>query len=189
MKRVRKAGQVFKFIKLKCENAKGGIDWWLYRTEVLLQRLIPYYHAIQERHSGEVYIVEDGMGLHGKAWESLGDTGVQRAPWIGNSPDLNQIEPIWGYIKDMMWDMRVLSASQSTKQATKDRIADEWAADGLKQYAQRHINGYRDKLALVVAHKGRNDFRGQKSMSLIGEYIPVIITLLGKICGLVLRLK
>ena len=159
-KRRRKAEQIFKFVELKRENAKGGIDWWLYRTEVLLQRLIPYYHTIQARHAGEVYIIEDSVGLHGKAWESLGEIGVRRAPWISNSPDLNQIEPMWGYIKDMLWDMRVFSAGQAIKQAAKSRMASEWAATGLKQLAKRHIDGYRDKVGLVIEHEGNNSFRG-----------------------------
>lgn len=93
-KRTRKAEQVFKFVELKRENAKGGIDWWLYRNEILIQRLIPYYEAIQARHTGKVYLIEDSVGLHSKAWDSLGDTGVRKAAWIENSPDLNQIEPI-----------------------------------------------------------------------------------------------
>jgi hypothetical protein len=46
-KRARKPEQIFKLVKLRRENQKGGIDWWLYRNEVLLKRLIPYYRAIQ----------------------------------------------------------------------------------------------------------------------------------------------
>jgi hypothetical protein len=42
-KRPRKPKQIFQFVELKRENQKGGIDWWLYRNEVLLKRLIPYY--------------------------------------------------------------------------------------------------------------------------------------------------
>ena len=161
-KRARKPEQIFKYVELRRENQKGGIDWWLYRNEVLLKRLIPYYRAIQQRHSnrGKVWLIEDSVGLHGKAWESLGDIGVLRAPWIGNSPDLNQIEPLWGYLKDMLFDMRVFSASQAVKQQAKDRIHQEMASEGLKQCARHHINGYRAKLDLVVAHEGNNNFRG-----------------------------
>jgi hypothetical protein len=99
IKRPRKAEQLFKYVELKRDNAKGGIDWWLYRNEVLIPYLIPYYHAVQERHGkgkGKVWLVEDSVGLHDKAWRSLGETGILRAPWITNSPDLNQIEPLWG---------------------------------------------------------------------------------------------
>ena len=66
-KQARNAEQLFKFVELKRENAKGGIDWWIYQNEVLIKRLIPYYKAIQRRHGGKVYIIEDSVGLHGKA--------------------------------------------------------------------------------------------------------------------------
>jgi hypothetical protein len=65
-KRARKAEQIFVCVELKRENAKGGIDWWTYRDEVLITRLIPYYEALQRLHSGKVYVVEDGVGLHNK---------------------------------------------------------------------------------------------------------------------------
>lgn len=156
----RKAQLVLKFVELKRENAKGGIDWWLYRTEDLLQRLMPYYHAIQTRHAGEVYVIEDSVGLHGKAGESLGEIDVRGAPWMGNSPDLNQMEPIWGYTKDMLWDMRVFLAGQAIKLEAKGRITSGWAAPGLKQLAKCHIDGYRHKLALLIEHESNNSFRG-----------------------------
>jgi hypothetical protein len=61
-KLARKAEQLFKFVELKCETAKGGIDWWIYRNEVLLKRLIPYYEAVQRRHGGKVYsLCQDGV--------------------------------------------------------------------------------------------------------------------------------
>jgi hypothetical protein len=145
---------------LKRDNSKGGIGWWIYRNEVLIPLLIPYYEAVQRRHSGKVWIVEDGVGLHNKAWDSSGETGIRKAPWMSNSPDLNQIEPIWGYLKDMLFDLEVSSAAQQVKQLCKARIASGWASQGLKQCAKYHINGYRAKLELVAAHKGKNDFRG-----------------------------
>jgi hypothetical protein len=101
---------------LKRENVKGGIDWWIYRNEVLIPRLIPYYEAVQRRYNGKVWIVEDGVGLHDKAWDSLGDIGIRKALWMGNSPDLNQIEPIWSYLKDMLFDMEVFSAAKEVKE-------------------------------------------------------------------------
>jgi hypothetical protein len=65
---------------MKRDNVKEGIDWWIYRNEILIPLLIPYYQAVQERHSGKVWIMEDGVGLHSKAWDSLGDIGIRRAP-------------------------------------------------------------------------------------------------------------
>ena len=60
----------------------------------------------------------------------------------------------------MLYDMTVFSASKAAKQEAKDRISQEMGTEGLKKCARRHINGYRNKLMLVVAHEGNNSFRG-----------------------------
>ena len=161
-KRKRTAEQVFKYVEFKRDNKKGGIDWWVYRNEILIPLLIPYYQDIQRRHGnqGNVWLVEDNLGVHKKAWDSLGDMRVLRAPWMSNSPDLNQIEPIWGYLKDSLWDMRVTSSSESVKELAKGRIRYEMHSEGMRRCAKHHIEGYRDKLAQVQRHEGNNNFRG-----------------------------
>lgn len=60
----------------------------------------------------------------------------------------------------MLFDMEVMSAAQQVRQLCKVRIASEWASQGLKLCAKHHIDGYRAKLELVAAYKGKNDFRG-----------------------------
>lgn len=76
--------------------------------------------------------------------------------------------------------MRVLSASKSAKRAAKDRIAVEWNAPGLKQYARRQVDGYRERLALVAAQGGRNRFRGWIWWILIGHHAWYTLTRFGK---------
>jgi hypothetical protein len=56
--------------------------------------------------------------------------------------------------------MEGFSAAEEVKQLVRARIAFDWASSGLKKCAKHHIDGYPEKLALVVAHKGKNDFHG-----------------------------
>lgn len=45
------------------------------------------------------------------------DGGIHRIPkWPANSPDLNEIEPCWNYLKDSMAEYEFIGSSQSTQE-------------------------------------------------------------------------
>lgn len=51
---------------------KGGIDWFIYREQVLLKLIFPYYKKIQELNPGKkVWFVDDNVAIHSKAARSL----------------------------------------------------------------------------------------------------------------------
>jgi hypothetical protein len=66
----------------------------------------------------------------------------------------------WGYLKDMLADLRVFSASQGAKEQAKDQIRAEIVAEGCKRHTKHLIDGYHEKLLLVQRHQGNNNFRG-----------------------------
>lgn len=89
---------VWKFDKAhgKLERSKkGGIDWWRYRNDILLPKLIPFCQK------NKLIVQEDGAASHTAEvnQELIKKSGLQRLGWAGNSPDLNQIEPAWSYLK------------------------------------------------------------------------------------------
>ena len=79
--------------KERRKGLKGGVDWYRYRTEVLLPKLLPFCKEVIAKY-GECYLLEDGAAPH-IAWENVKEyniEGLRRIPWPANSPDLNMIE-------------------------------------------------------------------------------------------------
>ena len=77
-----------------------GIDWWRYKEEILLPKLLPFAKECEKERSGTI-VQEDRAPAHAH-WHqdvtyNLHD--VTRLLWCGNSPDLNAIEPCWFWMK------------------------------------------------------------------------------------------
>ncbi len=41
------------------------------------------------------------------------DMQIHKVNWAPNSPDLNTIEPVWGYIKDSLVEYRIRGSSKA----------------------------------------------------------------------------
>jgi hypothetical protein len=76
----------------------GGIDAIRYRREVLVPKLIPF-----AQKCGPEYIVQEDKALaHASHFQQTlvyDIHHVLRLLWLGNSPDLNMIEPCWMWMK------------------------------------------------------------------------------------------
>ena len=77
-----------------------GVDWYRYRTKVLIPKLIPFAKECLVERPGTL-VQEDKAPAHSHyIQQQLFDLHkVKRLIWPGNSPDLNAIEPCWFYMK------------------------------------------------------------------------------------------
>lgn len=109
----------------------GGMDWFLYRKHVLHERVYPFVEKIQAETRRHCWLVEDNAGNHTTAarvdrWEAE-RRGIRRIPkWPANSPDLNEIEPCWNYLKDSMAEYEFIGSSQATREEVKQALLLEW---------------------------------------------------------------
>ena len=78
----------------------SGIDWWRYREEIILAKLIPFAKECQKDRPDTV-VQEDKAPSHAHWYQDITYNlhEVSRLLWCGNSPDLNAIEPCWFYMK------------------------------------------------------------------------------------------
>lgn len=102
-------------------SAGEGFDWFIYRKHVLHQLAYPLIEKIQHERGIRVWLVEDNAGCHTAATRidakdarrreiyTIPHRGPNQPPplpsvpyWPANSPDINEIEPVWRYLKDMM---------------------------------------------------------------------------------------
>lgn len=150
----------WKFTKqygLKKRIGKGGIDWYRYQEVILKPLLIPFYNQVKEKY-GTAWLQEDGAGPHISKEQdeihALAD--ILRLPWPGNSPDLNQIEPCWKYMKR---DIATGPLWATTMDGAEDSWYTEW---GLLD--QTRINKWIEKMPhrveQVIACSGGNEFAG-----------------------------
>jgi hypothetical protein len=81
-------------------KGKGGVDWWRYQTQVLEPKLIPFAkECLKDRPL--TIVQEDKAPSHAHWAQKLvwDKHQIKRLSWCGNSPDLNAIEPSWGWLK------------------------------------------------------------------------------------------
>ena len=78
----------------------SGVDWYRYQKDILRPKLIPY--ALKcHRTRPNTFVQEDNAPPHAHFYQKTvyNAFDVHRMLWPGNSPDLNMIEPAWGWMK------------------------------------------------------------------------------------------
>ncbi|KAF1360297.1 hypothetical protein EJ07DRAFT_155276 [Lizonia empirigonia] len=163
MKRAPSPQRIFKPTKLTRGVKTRGIDWFLYRKYVLHDRLFPYLRKLQELNPNRpIVVVEDNAPAHTKAAEictaEYALRGIIKAPHQPNSPDLNQIEPLWDYEKDQLDGRFQRSSSKDAVLEGRALIQDEWARIGPK--AHQFCQGFRGKLQQVIDMNGDKKYHG-----------------------------
>ena len=81
-------------------KGRGGVDWYRYRSEVLVPKLLPFAQDCQKDRP-QTLVQDDNAPSHAHHYQqTIFDLyQVQRMLWPGNSPDLNMIEPCWPHMK------------------------------------------------------------------------------------------
>lgn len=57
----------FKFGKKSCKEGRGGIDWYLYRKNILWLKLYLFYETIARETDKKIWLIEDNASAHSKA--------------------------------------------------------------------------------------------------------------------------
>lgn len=158
----RKAEHIWKYDDLQRSTKLRGIDWWLYREKVLLPLLYPYYEAIQAKYPGrEMFLVEDNARLHTKAAyvceRDREIRGIKKCPWPPNSPDLNPIELVWHYLRDVMDRYQVHGSSKEEMDKIKKLLKAEWS-NAVRQGKMKQLSDFfEDKLRTCIRKQGDNN--------------------------------
>jgi len=128
----------------------GKMDKHLY-TAILeddLQASIEYYG----KTPGEVIFQHDGDPKHmsGKAMDWLEDNGFEVLTWSAQSPDLNPIEHVWGYLKRRLGEYERPPTGMIE---LWDRIQVEWEKIPVS-FCQKLIESMPRRVAAVLKAKG-----------------------------------
>ena len=85
--------------------------------------------------------------------------GIITLKWPSNSPDLNQIEPVWCDQIDEIVTFQFTGASQETVEAAKAVLVQTW-----NEYPQELINRrcatFYEKLEQCILHGRNNNYNG-----------------------------
>ena len=155
--------------KLEREIAKGGIDWYRYQTVVVQPKLIPFAKECEKKRKGMI-IQEDKAPCHAaKAslyFYSLHD--VERMTWVGNSPDLNMIEPAWVYLKRATTKYGCPSNKAEAKEAWLKAWQDleQWR---IQKWIERILNNVQE----VIRLEGGNEYKEGKCKNLRRFQAPI----------------
>lgn len=139
-------------------KGKGGVDWCIYREQVLRPKIFPFLFRQMTIRQELLYYLEDGAPSHTKDYniaEAL-DCGFERLARPPCSPDLNLIEAVWRHIKDLVkrrigWDYR--------DPAIRQIVLEEWRNLSI-DYINGLIASMPRRIAEVIAAQGGNEFRG-----------------------------
>lgn len=145
-------------VKTRSTKRKGGIDWYIYREQILQPKIFPFLFAQMTQRQELLYFLEDGAPSHTKDYnraESL-DNGFERISLPPSSPDLNPIELVWSFIKSRVktrigWNYR--------DAAIREIVVDEWQHLSL-EFINTLILSMPNRLAAVIAAEGGNNFHG-----------------------------
>jgi len=143
--------------KTRSAKSKGGVDWYIYREQVLHPKVFPFLFQQMTIRQELLYFIEDGVPTHTKNYnvaEAL-DCGFERITLPPCSPDLNPIEEVWRYIKDIVkrrigWNYR--------DPAIRQIVVEEWKGLSV-DYINGLIASMPRRIAAVIEARDGNEFR------------------------------
>lgn len=144
----------------------GGADWARYRRTILIPKLYAWAKQIEQETGRVVWVIDDNAGPHKKARrlaiEYRNEHGIRVVNWAPRSPDLNKIEQIWLYIKDIIQSRRLdlyNEAGNISRELAERAVLQEWNV--LPQGLINNVcEDFKYKLELVKRYKGKNNFKG-----------------------------
>lgn len=143
--------------KERKKGLKGGVDWYRYRNEVLISKLLSFCREIIRKY-GECYLLEDGASPHiaKENTEEYNIEGLHRISWPANSPDLNMIEQAWYHLKRKAGSTPFIT---STIQSTKSAWTQAW--ENLEQERiAKWVGRIRPNMQKCRQQGGDNKFHG-----------------------------
>lgn len=149
-------------LKVRGENRRGGIDWFIYRERILNPLLFPFLVNKKEGRFGPAWpglvYMEDGAPSHKHHYHDLPryQLGLHKLVWPACSPDLNPIECIWNEIKDKI-KARLGPGWDFTAAAIREALVEEW-----RNYPVERVNMYIEsmprRIEACIADSGGNNF-------------------------------
>lgn len=137
------------------ESKKGGIDAWRYQKVILKPLLIPFAQECKKDRPNMV-VQEDGAPAHAHEMQEqvYMDANVMKMIWPGNSPDLNQIEPLWWYMK-----RRATRKGCPRDKKTLTKVWMECWQDLKQERLQSYVDRMPRHIARVIELEGGNSYR------------------------------
>ena len=142
--------------KTRSPKRKEGVDWYIYRDQVLHPKIFPFLFRQMTIRQELLYFMEDGALSHTKDYNVAKalDCGFERITLPPCFPDLNLIEEVWHYIKDMVkrrigWNYR--------DPAIRVIVVEEWKALPV-DYINGLIASMPRRIAAVIEAEGGNEF-------------------------------
>ena len=137
-------------------TGRGGIDWWAYQQQVLIPKLIPFAKECTKALLKPAIVQEDKAPAHAYWYQQyIFDLHqVERMIWMGNSPDLNAIEPTWSHLKRK-------TTQKGAPQTRKDGIK-AWET-AWKELPQHLIQAWIERIPVhikkIIELEGGNEYK------------------------------
>jgi hypothetical protein len=137
------------------KDGKGGINWYRHQDEVLKPHLFPFAKECQRDRPGTI-VMEDGASPHGSHYSSEAYCvwEIERLLWPANSPNLNQIEPCWFYMKRETTRKGPIHSEEELKKAWI-KCWDELPQWRIQTWIERIV----EHIAKVIELEGGNEYK------------------------------
>ena len=157
--------RMFKYDDMEQRGKKGGIDAYLYKNNILLPLLYPFYEETQRKHPDkQIWLIEDNAPAHTKASKQCEEErkkrGIKKVDWPANSPDLNVIEGAWASEKTRLkheW-LKLRGAGKDSQEKAREFLTKEWNSAELKQAVLHLCMKWRQTLQKCIDAEGKNNF-------------------------------